>query len=211
MPRLLELFSGTGSVGKIFKARGWEVVSIDNDPRMHPTIVADIGTFDYRMLGGRMDAVWCSPPCQQYSIARSNAKTPRDLDGADKLVRRCRDIISYFQPFAFYIENPHSGLLKGRDVVSDMPSVVVEFCMFGRPYRNTMTIVFTNATGQRWTVLCNHDCGASDGKRHTSWAQKGNQGKGDNFSRNELHAMPPLLCEEIYAATRGMIQQYQLS
>ena len=96
MRRLLELFSGTGSVGKIFKARGWEVVSIDSDPKVNPTIIADIGTFDYRMLGGSFDAIWCSPPCTQYSIATSNAKTPRDLEGSDRLVRRCRDIISLF-------------------------------------------------------------------------------------------------------------------
>ena len=131
MPRLLELFSGTGSIGKIFGSRGWEVVSIDIDPRMQPTIIADIGTFDYRMLGGRFDAIWCSPPCQMYSIARSNAKMPRGLHGADMLVRRCRDIISYFQPLTWFIENPHSGMLKSRDVVSDLPSVVVDYCMYG--------------------------------------------------------------------------------
>ena len=54
MPRLLELFSGTGSIGKVFRARGWEVVSVDCDAKMQPTIVADIGTFDYNMLGGIM-------------------------------------------------------------------------------------------------------------------------------------------------------------
>ena len=81
MPRLLELFSGTGSIGKVFRARGWEVVSVDCDAKMQPTIVADIGTFDYKMLGGYFDAVWCSSPCTQYSIARSHAKAPRDLDG----------------------------------------------------------------------------------------------------------------------------------
>ena len=79
MPRLLELFSGTGSIGKVFRARGWEVVSVDCDAKMQPTIVADIGTFDYKMLGGYYDAVWCWPP--MYSIfdrpqSRQNAKGP---------------------------------------------------------------------------------------------------------------------------------------
>ena len=205
MPRLLELFSGTGSIGKVFRARGWEVVSVDCDAKMQRTIVADIGTFDYKMLGGFFDAVWCSPPCTQYSIARSHAKTPRDLEGADRLVRRCRDIISYFQPLAYFIENPHSGLLKRRDVVSDLPYVVVDYCQYGWPYRKR-TIIFTNATDQRWTRLCEHDCEASDGKRHTNWAQKAGNHRGEGFTREELYAMPPLLCEEVYSATCGIIR-----
>ena len=44
--RLLELFSGTGSVGAAFKARGWDVVSVDLDPAGGPTIVADINTWE---------------------------------------------------------------------------------------------------------------------------------------------------------------------
>ena len=210
MPRLLKLFNGTSSIGKVFRARGWEVVSVDCNAKMRPTIVADIGTFDYKMLGGYFDAVWCSPPCAQYSIARSHAKNPRDLEGADRLVRRCRDIISYFQPQAGFIENPHSGLLKSRDVVSDLPYVVVDSCQYGWPYRKC-TIIFTNATGQRWTRLCEHDCEASDGKRHTNWAQMAGKHRGDGFTREELYAIPPLLCEEVYSATCGIIRLSKLA
>ena len=210
MPRFLELFRGTGSIGKIFRARGWEVVSVDCDAKMQPTIVADIGTFDYKMLGGYYDAVWCSPPCTQYSIARSRAKTPRGLEGADRLVRRCRDIISYFQPLAYFIENPHSGLLKRRDVVSDLPYVVVDYCQYGWPYRKR-TIIFTNATGQRWTKLCEHDCEASDGKRHTNWAQKAGKHRWGGFTREELYVLPPLLCEEVCSAGCGIIRLSRLA
>ena len=39
---LLELFSGTGSVGRAFRARGWEVFSVDIDAAAEPTLVANV-------------------------------------------------------------------------------------------------------------------------------------------------------------------------
>lgn len=62
--------------------------------------------------------------------------------------------------------------------------------MYGYPYRKR-TIILTNGTGQRWTVLGNHDCEASDGKRHTNWAQDAGMYRGEGFTKEELYAMPP--------------------
>ena len=42
--QLLALFAGTGSVGKGFKRRGWEVTSLDVDPKANTSITADILT-----------------------------------------------------------------------------------------------------------------------------------------------------------------------
>ena len=42
MPRLLELFSGTGSVGRAFEELGWVVVSVDLDRNAKPTICMDV-------------------------------------------------------------------------------------------------------------------------------------------------------------------------
>ena len=42
--RVLELFSGTGSVGKVCKQKGWEVVSVDLDERAD--IIVDIMEWD---------------------------------------------------------------------------------------------------------------------------------------------------------------------
>jgi hypothetical protein len=46
--RMLDLFSGTGSVGRVYKQEGYEVVSVDSDPRWHPTYPVDVLTWDYK-------------------------------------------------------------------------------------------------------------------------------------------------------------------
>lgn len=64
-----------------------------------------------------------NPPCTHFSIARTNAKTPRDLKEGMRLVKECLRIIWNCQykeqgamrtsPLKFWaIENPATGLLK---------------------------------------------------------------------------------------------------
>ena len=82
----LALFSGTGSIGKAFERLGWEVVSLDINPKFNPTIVADILQWDYTVFPREyFQFVWASPVCTQYSKVRATGG-PRDLEGADKLV-----------------------------------------------------------------------------------------------------------------------------
>ena len=52
MPRLLELFCGTKSVGRAFEAAGWEVVSLDIVSKFEPTILCDIRSWDYATFPG---------------------------------------------------------------------------------------------------------------------------------------------------------------
>ena len=51
MPRLLELFCGTKSIGRAFEAAGWEVVSLDIVSKFEPTILCDIRSWDYTLEG----------------------------------------------------------------------------------------------------------------------------------------------------------------
>ena len=96
--RLLELFSGTGFIGTAFRQRGWEVDSLDfaQLPGAEPL------TFQRNVLDwpiqGQYDVIWASPPCTQYSCARTNAKEPRDLAGADELVMATRHIMERLRP-----------------------------------------------------------------------------------------------------------------
>ena len=107
---IIRIVSGTGSVGSAIAARGWEVVSLDLDPKTKATIHENILTWNKVSPSGCFDAIWASPCCTHYSCARRGAKTPRNLELADSLVCKSLEIIDYFQPKTWFIENPATGM-----------------------------------------------------------------------------------------------------
>ena len=170
-PVLLELFSGAGSVGRSFRSRGWEVFSVDIDAATNPTLVANVLDLHLHKLPTQVDCIWASPPCTHYSRARTKAKTPSDLDGSDALVQKVLNIINHYDAPDWFVENPESGLLKSREVVAGLPMRVVDYCKYGKPYRQR-TAIWTNTCWKPRQPLCEHDCSASSGSKHTSRAQQ---------------------------------------
>ena len=119
--KLLDLFTGTGSVAKAARTLGYEVTTLDCDPRTNPDICADILTFDYSTLG-HFDVIWASPPCNTFSHARKsnigrNGYTRESLEqdiieiGLPILVRT-RALIECLKPTYYFIENPYTGRMK---------------------------------------------------------------------------------------------------
>ena len=195
-PILLELFSGTGSVGRSFRARGWEVFSVDIDASTNPTLVADVLDLQLDALPPWVDCIWASPPCTHYSRARTKAKTPRDLEGSDAIVQKVLDIVKWYD-VPWFMENPHSGLLKDREVVAGLPFKVVDYCKYGKSYRKR-TAIWTFTRWDPARPLCKHDCPASSGSKHTARAQQAPSSATDvRYSRDELYSIPPALCDEI--------------
>jgi hypothetical protein len=150
-PRALELFCGFKSVSKACPQFEW--FSLDIVSKYNPTVTADILVWDYvsAFSVGFFDVVWASPPCVEYSIAKRQGV--RNLALADSIVRRTREIIAYFKPRAWFIENPQTGLLKYRGLLDDVQFYDFHYCCFGFVYRKP-TRIWTNLNALV-SVKCN--------------------------------------------------------
>ena len=220
MPKLLELFCGTKSMGKAFEQLGWEVVSVDINPKFEPTIVADIRTWDPSCFApGTFVAIHASPPCTEYSCARTTAKTPRDLEGSDALVQKTMQIMEYLQPLVWIIENPWSGMLRKRPFMAPMePRMrVVSYCKYGSNYRKH-TSFWSNLGGfweHRRKCCSQEPCGKIVDGKHPASAQQGpsrekdgSRRLDDTFKVQQLYAFPPELCLELARATSDAVSAH---
>ena len=204
MPRLLELFCGTKSIGRVFERGNWDVTSVDLSQNFEPTICCNILDLTPHMIlnYGTPSLIWGSPPCTMYSRARTTAKTPRDLECSDKLVQTVLDLARFFDVL-FFIENPHSGLLKSRDVVAGVSMRIVDYCQYaddnwpGR-YRKR-TAIWTNTDWYPVRPLCIpstcHFC--TDGKKHDQGAQRRNKEGVHQHTLHQLYSIPSALPEEL--------------
>lgn len=163
---VLELFCGTGSVGEALKKKGYEVISLDitsykNYPQ--PTHQGDILEFDYKQYPkGHFDIIWASPPCTYYSIMQtcnlgksitqptgekeiSTKETiERNRNISDTWVAKTLEIIDYFKPDLWFIENPQSSNLVKRDVMKGIYNVVVDYCRYSDWGYRKSTRIWTN-------------------------------------------------------------------
>ena len=196
---VLELFSGTGSVGAVFASRGHRVTSVDvSDASGHaPTYKVDILEWNYTVYTcGDFDVVWASPPCEHYSPARTRAKTPRNFKYYDSLVAKTLEIVAWLKPRFFFMENPRHGLLKTRAVVKHLPYKDVDYCKYGTIYQKPTRLWGYFPTHWVPRPLCRRDCDACGlNRKHPEQAQKGN-----GFSVHQLHIVPAALVSEICEA-----------
>ena len=103
--KLLELLSGTKYVGKVVEKIGYEVTSLD---LKNADMNCDILHWDYTVYEPcYFDFIHASPPCTEYSTALTTRT--RNIPKANEIVLKCLEIIEYFQPTYYTIENPQTG------------------------------------------------------------------------------------------------------
>ncbi|KAK3283724.1 hypothetical protein CYMTET_8584 [Cymbomonas tetramitiformis] len=136
--RILVLFSGTRSVEREFAKcfPSASVVTLDNDPRWQPNHLASMEDWDPTQYPpGFFDVIWASPPCTQYSQARTTGGPP-DLEGADKSVKCTLDAIEYLKPKDWFLENPegrYPNALRlrnqGREMLTPCTPYRLRYCV----------------------------------------------------------------------------------
>ena len=141
--KILDLFTGTGSVTITAKKNGLDVKSLDiNQIKGAPdvTFITDILNFRPELdLGEKWipDIIWASPPCTEYS--RAKTKGQRDIQGANKLVKKTIYIILWALKknprLIWIIENPQTGYLKDQKFMQKFTFVDADYCAYGFPYR----------------------------------------------------------------------------
>jgi len=166
--KILELFAGTGSVGKVAEEKGHSVYSIELDPKYNkPTWTGDILKWNYKQFKPHhFDMIWASPPCCSFSaILYMNKWTPEKLKEYQEknglpLVKKTLEIIDYFKPKYYCIENPYSSRMKEY---IDLPFKKVCYCRYGFDYKKP-TRLWTNINfDAKW---CKPSDGCENSKKH---------------------------------------------
>jgi site-specific DNA-cytosine methylase len=130
--KILELFSGNKSISKVFKQKdpSWEVVSLDFVESLNPDICIDILQWDYKIYPeGHFDVIWASPDCRSWSVAGhgQHRKLPtlapltETAVIGEQLVHKTLEIINYFRPKIWFIENPR-GLMRHFPPMKALPN-----------------------------------------------------------------------------------------
>lgn len=198
--RLLELFCGGKSVSKVAKEFGYECVSVDVLQKMNPDICCDIMKLDYKSLG-HFDFVWASPPCTEFSVAKTVGE--RKLDEAMELVCKAAEIISHINPTYYAIENP-TGLLRLFLPTDDRKTV--SYCRYGYPYRKN-TDLWTDAPFEARRCISGSYCyHRKKFGRHGQICQRGRHTKRKvvvpaTKKMLDRYSLPPELLRDIFKAT----------
>lgn len=203
--KVLELFSGTRSIGKAFEARGHEVFSIDFDRRFLANAHCDIETLTTEQViewFGKPDVIWASPDCATFSMAAISHHREKDpatgtllpkteyAAKCDRTDAHVMELIRDLAPRYWFIENPRGGMRK-MPWMQDLPRYTVTYCQYGDK-RQKPTDIWTNHPDPQFKPPCKP--GAPCHEPAPRGSRTGTQGIKASLDRSRI---PFQLCEHI--------------
>lgn len=207
--KILELFAGTRSIGKVFEARGHEVFSVEWDKDFENIdLYEDISKLtaqDVLEKFGQPDVIWASPDCTSYSVAaisRHRRKVTNE-DGTGTLApisdyakfcdmtnKHVVDLILELKPKYYFIENPRGGMRK-MDFMQPLTRYTVTYCQYGDT-RMKPTDLWTNHPDPQFKPACKN--GSPCHVAAPRGSRTGTQGLKGSKLRSVI---PQELCEHI--------------
>lgn len=227
--KVLELFAGSRSIGKVCDKKGFDVFSVDWEAYPGINLSKDIGELTYNDIPWfTPDMVWASPDCTTYSIAAISTHRKNRVEPVSDYAKKCDAVNQHWigmiktwleinPQMIFFIENPR-GVLRHMPWMQEFTRHTVWYCRYGDD-RAKPTDIWTNS--QTWTPrpVCRNYKYDSDGNiidkhcHHISarrGAKTGTQGRKGSFERSLI---PEQLCEEIIEAViaeRQLQMEYTL-
>ena len=202
--KVLELFAGSRSIGKVAEELGYEVFSVDINNFEGIDLVKDIEFLTKEDIPFIPDVIWASPPCTTYSIAaishhRDMGKPKTEFAAkSDRLILNTLKLIKEYN-CKYFIENPR-GYLRKMDFMKGIPKTTVWYCTYGdmraKPtdiWSNNIHSLF-NVNGWKPRAICfngNTNCHHQPAPRGS---RTGTQGLKNNYERS---IVPYELCKEI--------------
>jgi site-specific DNA-cytosine methylase len=138
--KVLELFAGSRSLGKICDKHGIECFSVDIEPFEGIDLVKDIMDVTLADIPFLPELIWASPPCTTYSVAgisyhRDGVLPTSDFAKiSDELVQHTITLIQDFMNKngggVWYMENP-VGMLRKMPFMENLDRRTVTYCQYG--------------------------------------------------------------------------------
>lgn len=200
--KILELFAGDRSIGKMAKTMGHVVFSVDWKKYNGINLSKDIEFMTGADIPFIPDMVWASPDCITYTIAaishHRNGVTPKSTY-AEKCDRVNQHVIALITGWllwnpqlVFFIENPR-GMMRKMPWMQQFIRHTVWYCQYGDD-RAKPTDIWTNSKTWIPRPIChngNKNCHHAPAPRG---AKTGTQGRKGSFERSKI---PLELCKEI--------------
>ncbi|MGG5762633.1 DNA cytosine methyltransferase [Bacillus proteolyticus] len=202
--KLLELFSGTQSISKAFRAQGHEVYTIDFNPVFNNSDwcvdILKVTSEEILKRFGKPDVIWASPPCTKFSIAscshhwlkEGDEYIPRhaEAEEAATIVKHTIKLIEELSPKYWFMENPR-GMLRKMPFMAELPRYTVTYCQYGDT-RMKPTDIWTNHPEHNFLPMCRN--GAPCHESAPRGSRTGTQGLKNAIERSKI---PDKLCKHI--------------